>query len=125
MKKVGSVVAIVLLISGCTSVPVEPQAERVIVSPDKAPKGCKYLGQVIGNQGDFFTGGFTSNKNLEEGAMNDMRNKASKMGGNYIQLVTTRAGNTGAGGYYGGGYSETNVTNLGNVYHCLPSSIGE
>jgi hypothetical protein len=129
MKKLSSaLVAVAFLMSGCSSIPLEPQATSVIASPNPAPKGCHYKGQVVGNQGNFFTGAYTSNRNLEEGAMNDLKNQASKMGANYIQLVTTRAGVTGSvsgsENGFGGGSSQTNVTNLGNAYSCKPSSIG-
>lgn len=132
MKKLLYVSALTLLIGGCASIPADPQAARVIASPNAAPKGCKYVGQVVGNQGNFFTGGFTSNRNLEEGAMNDLRNKAARLGANYIQLVTNRAGVTGStsgafgnnGGFVSGGSEQTNVTNLGNAYICPAKSIG-
>ena len=132
MKKILSISTLTLILSGCASVPVEPGAARIISSPNPAPKSCKYLGQVVGNQGNFFTGGFTSNRNLEEGAMNDLRNKANRLGANYVQLVTSRAGVTGStsgafdrqGGYISGGSQQTNVTNLGNAYRCPPKSIG-
>src|SRR6185437_2402057 len=84
-----------VLLSSCASVQLTPNANKVIASPNPAPKSCKYLGQVVGNQGNFFTGGFTSNRNLEEGAMNDLKNQAAKLGANYVQLVTNRAGVTG------------------------------
>ena len=132
MNKLISISVLTIIISGCASIPADPQASRVIASPNAAPKECKYAGQVVGNQGNFFTGGFTSNRNLEEGAMNDLRNKASRLGANYIQLVTNRAGVTGStsgsfdrqGGYISGGSQQTNVTNLGNAYRCPPKSIG-
>lgn len=132
MKKLLSISAITLIIGGCASIPMDPQATRIIATPNAAPKGCKYLGQVIGNQGNFFTGSYTSNRNLEEGAMNDLKNKANKLGANYIQLITNRAGVTGSmsgasdrhGGFMGGSSQQTNVTNLGNAYSCPPKSIG-
>lgn len=132
MNKLISIFALTLLVSGCASIPMDPKAARVIASPNAAPKECKYVGQVVGNQGNFFTGGFTSNNNLEEGAMNDLRNKANRLGANYIQLVTSRAGVTGStsgafdghGGYMSGGSQQTNVTNLGNAYSCPPKLIG-
>lgn len=132
MKKILSLIALSILISSCASIPADPQTARIIASPNQVPKGCKYLGQVVGNQGNFFTGGFTSNRNLEEGAMNDLKNKAAKLGANYIQLVTNRAGVTGSmsgsfnkhGGFMSGGSEQTNVTNLGNAYFCPPKSIG-
>ena len=125
MKKITFVsVAATLLVTACSSLPLQPNAARVISSPNPAPKSCKFMGQVVGNQGNFFTGGWTSNSNLEEGSMNDLRNKAAAMGANYVQIVTNRAGNTGSWGRDGGGMQQTNVTSLGNAYSCKPSDIG-
>lgn len=112
----GLVASATLLLAGCAATQANvPGASKVLLSPNQPPKGCKYLGQVVGNQGNFFTGAYTSNKNLEEGAMNDMRNKAANMGGNYVQLLSNRAGVTGSGN---GGGSQTNVVYSGNVYNC-------
>ncbi len=134
MKKTILITGIASLLVGCSSVVLEPGAHAIIASPNKAPKVCKYLGQVVGNQGNFLTGGFTSNRNLEAGAMNDLRNQAHKLGANYIQIITSRAGVTGSmsggtlgygsPGYMSGSSQQTNVTNLGNAYHCPPQSIG-
>jgi uncharacterized protein YbjQ (UPF0145 family) len=115
MKNIGCVVATALLIAGCSSISLDPQANRVIATTNVAPKGCKYVGQVVGNQGDFFTGAWTPNKNLEQGAMNDLKNQASKMGANYVHLITMRAGHTDL--------RETNVTNVGNAYSCPQSAL--
>jgi len=132
MKKLLTVSAVAVILSGCASIPADPSTARLIASPNPAPKSCKYVGQVVGNQGNFFTGGFTSNSNLEQGAMNDLRNKASKLDANYIQIITNRAGVTGSssgsfdrhGGIITGGSQQTNVTNVGNAYRCPPKSIG-
>ncbi|CEG58556.1 DUF4156 domain-containing protein [Legionella fallonii] len=132
MKKLLSISALTIMISGCASIPLDPQAARIVATPNPAPKGCKYLGQVVGNQGNFFTGSYTSNRNLEEGAMHDLKNKASQLGANYIQLITNRAGVTGSmggsfdrhGGFISGSSEQTNVTNLGNAYRCDPKAIG-
>lgn len=126
MKKILlAAIAAPLFLSACASIQVQNKASRVIISPNKPPMGCKYVSQVVGNQGNFFTGEWTSNSNLEEGAMNDMKNKAHALGANYIQLVTTRAGNTGSmSSNYGGNMTQTNVTNVGNAYVCVPSKIG-
>lgn len=132
MKKLFLIGSTALLINACASIQVAPEATRIISSPNPAPHGCKYLGQVVGNQGNFFTGAYTSNRNLEEGAMNDMRNKAAKLGANYIQLVTNRAGVTGSmsgsfdknSSFISGSSQQTNVTNLGNAYLCTPKAIG-
>lgn len=50
--------------------------------------------------------------------MNDMRNQAANMGANYIQIINSRAGNSGSLGPDGGGIQQTNVTNIGNAYSC-------
>lgn len=123
-----NIVLLSALLGGCAAIPLDPQASRIITSPNQPPASCKYVGQVLGNQGNFFTGNYTSNLHLEEGAMNDLKNKASKLGANYIQLITTRAGITGSinGGesYISGSSAQTNITNVGNAYRCKPSSIG-
>lgn len=56
--------------------------------------------------------------------MNDLRNKASTLGANYVHLITTRAGMTGSSDEYGGSLEQTNVTNLGNAYSCPEKTIG-
>ncbi len=112
---------------GCSAIQLRPEAARVIVSRNAAPKGCKFIASVTGSQGDFFRGGYTSNKNLAEGAMNDLKNQASDLGANYVQLETNQAGVTGSGGSYGGGgggMAQTDVTNTGNAYRCNPADIG-
>lgn len=113
-----------LMMSSCASIEATPRASHVISSPNPAPKGCKYLGEVTGNQGNFFTGGFTSNKNLEQGARNDLRNQAAAMGANYIQIVTSRGGNTGSYNQGFGSAEQTNVTYTGNAYKCPEALIG-
>ena len=123
-----TVAALSIVLAGCAATPIEPHAMRIVASPNPAPKSCKYVGQVVGNQGNFFTGNYTSNRNLEEGAMNDMKNKAAKLGANYIQLITNRAGNTGSvsgsNGIISGHMAETNVTNMGNAYNCPAAAVG-
>lgn len=127
------VLPVLFVLGGCAATALDPGATRIIASPNAPPKGCKYLGQVMGNQGNFFTGNYTSNRNLEEGAMNDLKNKAKQLGANYIQLVTNRAGVTGSmsgqsgfgdSTFISGHSAQTNVTNLGNAYACNPKAIG-
>lgn len=72
---------------------------------------CRYLGEVIGSQGNFFTGGLTSNQSLEQGARNELKNKTVTLGGNTVVLITDRSGQDSQ-------YETTNVTYTGNAYHC-------
>lgn len=109
-----SVLGLPLLLSSCASTSLSPQAQSVMVTEQPAAKNCRFVGMVTGNQGNFFTGQFTSNANMQAGAFNDMRNKAVQMGGNYVVLLMKQASmtegrNSGA---------QTNVATTGNVYYC-------
>ena len=103
-----------VLLSACSAIPVDPAAQRIrIVTSD--PSGCDYLGEVTGNQGDFFTGDWTSNANLETGARNAMKNEAAKLGADTVQMLATRGGLTAGGG----SMQQTNVTYTGMAYKCM------
>lgn len=115
MKK--TIILTTILMSGCAAQQLNPNAQQVRFT-QQDPKGCTYLGEATGSQGDFFTGGWTSNENLETGARNALKNKAADLGGNTVVLLTNRAGNTGSSGAYGGGYQQTNVALAGVVYNC-------
>lgn len=103
----------VVVLSSCAATSLLPGAEQVRIVT-KEPTDCEYLGEVIGEQGSTFT----SNVNLEQGALNDMKNKAFKMGGTIVVLMTTRAGQTGSLSPTGGSIQQTNVVYVGTVYRC-------
>ena len=72
-----SSVLALLTVAGCSARAVRPEAQSIeIVSqaPDKS--ACNYLGEVVGSQGNWITGDFTSNENLVTGARNELRNAA-------------------------------------------------
>ncbi len=92
--------------------------KKVRLTNQEPGRECTFLGDTTGNQGNFFTGGWTSNRNLETGARNDLKNSAYAMGGNVVYLLTQRAGVTGSGAYGSGSSAQTNVTLTGNVYKC-------
>lgn len=106
------------LLAGCAATPLQPSAEAVRITTAEPGSECRFLGDITGSQGNAFTGGFTSNRNLETGARNDLKNRAAALGGNVVVLLTQRAGQTGSFGESGGSISQTNVTLSGNVYHC-------
>lgn len=111
-------VLITLFLTACSANSLHSGAERVRLTHNEPGKECSWLGDITGSQGNFFTGGWTSNSNLETGARNDMKNEAWKMGGNVVVLLTQRAGQTGSS-YNGSGSSQqTNVTLSGAVYRC-------
>lgn len=109
-----------LLLAGCGATTLIPGAERVRLTRDE-PKECEYLGEVVGNQGGALTGPMTSNADLEQGAINDMKNRAFKMGGNVVYIISNRAGETGNYNRDSGGSQQTNVVYVGSVYRCAES----
>jgi len=123
MKRVAAIACVVLGLAACKAIPLQPGAELVRLTNEE-PKGCKFLGDVTGNQGNAFTGDFTSNRTLETGARNDIKNQARGMGGNVVYLLTNRAGSTGSFGEDGGSLNQTNVTLSGNVYSCPAEQTG-
>lgn len=125
LRKLVTISVSSVLICSCASIEADLKGQRVIASSHPAPRSCKYLGDVTGNQGNYFTGGWTSNQNLERGARNDMKNQAAKIGANYIEITNSRSGVTGSyNAGFGGSMSETNVTYSGNAYYCPPRLIG-
>ncbi len=102
-----------LALSGCAAKQVIPEAasiEIVIERPNS--ENCKFLGEIVGSQGNWVTGDFTSNKNLVVGARNELRNRAYTLGGNIVYLQDMK--NTNAYGSTG----TTNTTAVGKVYKC-------
>jgi hypothetical protein len=111
---------LIVLLSACSPISVHRNAALVRVTNNE-PVGCQFLGDITGSQGNFFTGSYTSNANLETGARNDLKNKAAAMGGNVVYILTQRAGQTASYGHGSGGSEQTNVTLSGNVYRCQAS----
>lgn len=108
-----SVIFVLIAISGCAANPVAQEAQHIeIVTevPDKAK--CKFLGEVVGSQGNWFTGDYTSNKNLVVGARNELRNETHKLGGNVVYIQDMK--NSSAWGSLG----TSNTTAVGKVYKC-------
>ena len=110
--KIACLVGIVLLVCACSANNVKRGAELVRVTNTEPGRECKFLGDVTGSQGNRFTGGFTSDANLETGARNDLKNNGFELGGNVVYLLTQRDSQTGDS------RDRKNVTLTGNVYRC-------
>lgn len=105
MKTIGLFVIFIscgLLLAACAPTPLNPNARTVYVGYAKPASSCKYLGQITGGQGGSFTGSFTADRNLMQGSMNDLRNQAYNMGGNYVQIINK--------------YQETDSSTSGSSY---------
>jgi hypothetical protein len=111
VAKMTAAMAVLFLVS-CSAISTTQKGESVELVTVKPPGNCKPLGDVVGSQGNWITGDYTSNKNLLIGARNDLRNQAAEMGGNFVWVQDSS--NTNAWGSTG----TTNTTVLGVVYRC-------
>jgi hypothetical protein len=116
MKKIPKVLITVtfLTLFSCAAKTLTPGAEKIeLVNelPDRSK--CEYLGEIVGTQGNWFTGDFTANEDLVVGARNELRNKAFELDGNivYIQDLEHSSASESTG--------TTNVTGIGKVYKCV------
>jgi hypothetical protein len=112
MKTIFIVVSSIALTS-CAANPVAPGAEVVEITNDASDiTKCKFLGEIAGSQGNFFTGDWTSNKNLVIGARNELRNETYRLGGNmvYVQDMKNATNSYALG--------TTNTTAIGKAYRC-------
>ncbi len=80
-----------LLLSSCSAIPIEDKAKsvRIIPYPENI-KGCEYIKEAFGLQGNIISYWFTSNTKLVNGALNDLKNKAAEAGGNVIVFEEDR-----------------------------------
>lgn len=71
---------------------------------------CQLLDHVVGHGGGTFGGEFLANDDLIEYAMNDLRNQAAELGGNYVQHDPPTLGE--------GDGTTTTATISGTAYRC-------
>lgn len=106
-------ILVLLAFIGCAPKQVTPEAKTVQIvydAPDKS--ACEFVGEVIGSQGNWLTGDYTSNKNLIIGARNELRNEAFKMGANVVYMETMESASAW------GSLGTTNTTVIGQAYNC-------
>jgi hypothetical protein len=96
--------------AGCSVPALSPEAARVAVSRNPPPSSCTSLGYLVGEGGGTFGGGWISNDQLIEYAMNDLRNKAARIGATYVQSDPPQLG-SGKG-------TTTTATITGTAYRC-------
>ena len=109
MKSFAPIITCAILV-GCAATSINPNAVQVRILEKSTDAKCQYIGEAIGSQGNFFTGAYTTDANLQRGSLNDLKNQAADMGGNAIVLVSNTSGLTAG--------SQRNVTSVGNVYKC-------
>ena len=113
MKGIIFFFAFTLLLS-CSSKQVIKGAERIRLTNTKPGAECTFLGEVSGSQGNMWTADITPDKTIIQGARNDLKNQAFRLGANVVVIQdTSNSENTswGSGGTY-------NSTLFGNAYKC-------
>ncbi len=98
--------AMMTSLSACITLP-NTQTEEVSVlwSEQGNMDVCELKGTLIGSQGHWYDYLFISNKDLTQGAINQLRNEASDMGANTVFLYKPKT-------------FATSVTFLANAYVC-------
>jgi hypothetical protein len=112
MKQIRLMVVGVVILGafGCSTASLSGEGAKVAASRNPPTKGCKPLGYLTGKGGGTFGGGFVSNEDLIEYALNDLRNKAGELGGNYVQHDPPQMGS--------GDGTTTTATVTGTAYKC-------
>ena len=108
MRVISALCAIALV--GCAANTLRPEAQKVRLLGATPGRECKYMGDATGGQGNFITGPYTTNSNLQAGAINDLKNQAAAMGGNAVLVLTSSAGLDKG--------TQTSFTSTGNVFYC-------
>ena len=103
------------LLAGCAAKPLLPGSDQVRLSQQPPPADCRFVGEVRGTQGNFWTAEFTSDANLIHGARNELRNAARALSANYVTIETESISHNTATGSVGGAYS---AVIIGNAYFC-------
>ncbi len=105
-----------VLACGCAAAPLQtPDAANVLVTRNAPAPDCQFVGEVLGNQGNFWTAEFTSDNDLIIGARNRMRDRAFELGANFVQIELENQSHNTADLSSGGVYSSTII---GNAYSC-------
>ena len=81
------VIGMLFTLTACASTPLEEGAEKILLINIKpAEKMCEFLGQISASEGGAVFGEFMRDRKIKEGAFNQLKNSALKMGGNTVYV---------------------------------------
>jgi hypothetical protein len=124
MKNTFIIACTLIFACACSARSLIEGAQTVRLLPSEPKSECKYLGDVIGKQ----TGGsLHSAAAVAQGAVNDLKNKTYKLGGNAVYMLDSKATSSGGalfgtsdGGIFSGGnLTSPSHTVMGIAYKCL------
>lgn len=100
---------LIVTLSSCSLLEInkiKPGDESVrLYSDEQKVRDCTFIDEVIGTQGHWYDYLLISNRNLTQGAINDLKSQARKVGANSVHVHTNMA-------------FQTSVTILGQAYSC-------
>ena len=109
MKRLYFILALVGLLSGCTTPTKLAHSDAASVEVDILGlfdvSKCQYLGDVTGNEGHWYSFLFFPNDTLIQGALNELKSNAIDLGADTVIISVPQAFNT-------------SVTMLGTAYSC-------
>jgi hypothetical protein len=115
MRRVVSRVAFFMLgVAACATPSLSPAGAHVVPITAAPGPECQNLGVVIGQGGGSFGGGWISNDQLTEYAMNDALSKAAAKGATHLQISPPQLG--------GGSGTTTTATETGIAFKCPPGA---
>ena len=100
---------VILLLFGCATEELSHEGQDVSLNASAITKQCKEVGEVYGKGGGVL-GGTISDEKLRTYALNNMRNKAAKLGATHILVHGNQLG--------GGLWSNTNAQISGTAFRC-------
>ncbi len=88
MKTITFGLYIILLLSGCSAKNVLNSEAKKVRIYNKIPSNlnCEYIDEIFGSEADMLTFLFISNRDMTAGARADLRNQASELGGNSVEI---------------------------------------
>lgn len=109
MKKNLMIVLVSLFLFGCETTRLNNESRDIQVVWNNSEKinQCTHKETITSSEGHWYTFLFIGNQELTEGALNALKNRASALGANTIDLYAPRT-------------FSTSVTMMGNAYVCPP-----
>ena len=103
-------------LAACSTPTLSSHGAKVVATRNAPEKTCTAIKYIVGHGGGTFGGGMIANDDLVEYAMNDLRNKAAKVGADYVQHDPPQMGH--------GDGTTTTVTISGTAYKCGDAPAG-
>ncbi|MFH0270406.1 DUF4156 domain-containing protein [Vibrio jasicida] len=84
--------SIALALMGCstpsTLSSIPSDSVQIRIDSQFNPQHCKYLGEVTGSEGHWYSYLFYTNDAMMQGAMHDLKNKASAIGADTVFMIS-------------------------------------